>query len=653
MPKAVLKFTGTQPTMDATLEFRAPRFPEIKDDFSNIIFLDMNGRKLPHWIEHDENMKPTGTVYVKVPFIDENGTSIVMYWDQGIDEGSGNIEETFLFGDDFGYDKGWVIDKKNSNATATISENILSINVPSNVSGGDIAIYFPVSFQIENTKTVFLMQMPNPAGVSGFWIPDSLSTWASGYDSIIFGNDGVNFAIVDDNWSQSGRAGSTDGYNSNWNIFEVIFSDTGDSMTINRETILTWAHSTARDAEQVIMFGAAADGYFYVDWVVTFSFLSPTPQLSHASLEHSLALWALLTSGVVKFFFGSNIFVAYLKQLLNSNEIDVSKLSQNDYTIESTNAFSDKKQHLENVFVPYIITIKPSGYINISKQLWEDYINTENIVFIDKLLNNTLHIIALSDKDQLPNQILIGEKEVKLPTEHISITYKQFLRFIEDITDAVEAKLMLLDQLTNTSLTRASYNITVQITELLSGLLASAKEIVAQLIGRTQASTQIIVPEAYSKGLSSKEASAYAIILNTAEQILEGIKGILKHPSMETIAVLEDLKHRFDEQISLLFENVLSFEERIAKPSESSQLSEIIDNANEVSKNINELIRNTEIAIDSLNEDVRISKDAIDILSTETKSGIPYKMALSSLEKLRKFIITITRTLVEKIVPHD
>ena len=204
-----------------------------------------------------------------------------MYWDQGIDEGLGNIDETFLFGDDFEYDRGWVRNVKNSNATATISNGQLEINVPSAVSGGEIAIYFPVPFRVENTKTVFLMRMTDPAGVSGFWIPDDLSTWASGYNSIIFGSNGINFAIVDDNWSQDGRAGSSDGYNSNWNIFEVIFSDTGDSMVINHETTLTWTHSTSRDAEQVIMFAAADLGYFYVDWIVTFLYLTPTPQLSH------------------------------------------------------------------------------------------------------------------------------------------------------------------------------------------------------------------------------------------------------------------------------------------------------------------------------------------------------------------------------------
>ncbi len=657
MPKAVLKFTGTQPTMDATLEFNIPRFPEIKDNLSNIIFLDMNGRKLPHWIEHDENMKPTDTVYVKVPFIDENGTSIVMYWDQGIDKGLGNIDETFLIGDDFELDYldniKWVTPPTlQSGSEAQVAGSTFTTLKLNNTSGGwGIEGNFALQDKLAIKSRIYLENI--------YWdmlprVRNSSYHWDIATDS-----SGTALQIYYYNGSKVYLDGTTTAIG--WLFTKMIMLEnySGFSAYVCNETKSILIQASADytlDPNLKMIFGSGGGSdtrYIVFDWIITYPYLSPTPQLSHASLEHSLALWAIFAEGVVKFFFGSNVFVAYLKQLLNSSEIDVSKSSSKKESIDNAIVSQSTDKHTENIFVPYIIQTKPTGFINISKQFWEDYISSDRIAFINLLLNNSIHIVSTSAFDRLPGEISVGDKTIKLPAEHISISYEQFIKFIENIFDAVELKTKLLDQITSTTISKSSYQSTIQITELLGGLLAGVKEVVAQLIGRTQAPEYIVIPNQTSYKASSKEVSAYAVIFNTSEQIASALKELLEYPSHETIAMLEELKHRLNEQISILFKENKITEERVAKPSESKQLSELIDTAQQLSKELSALVRNTEMAIDSISEELQTSKDAYEILTTEIKSGKPFKTALSSIEKLRKFVITITRTLVEKVIPHD
>lgn len=69
--------------------------------FNNVIYNDLNNNQIHHWCEHDYDQNNTGIVWIKIPYIEQNGQFILKITidDQVIDNGNG--KEVFLFFDDF------------------------------------------------------------------------------------------------------------------------------------------------------------------------------------------------------------------------------------------------------------------------------------------------------------------------------------------------------------------------------------------------------------------------------------------------------------------------------------------------------------------------------------------------------------------------
>ena len=97
---AVIKLSGTEPATDIVVPLKnLPKYEGIVSDWSNIRFRAMDGSVVPHWVEH-KGTEPTGTIWIRLPQIDENGTVLFMEWGDW-NNGFGDGKQVFDVFDDF------------------------------------------------------------------------------------------------------------------------------------------------------------------------------------------------------------------------------------------------------------------------------------------------------------------------------------------------------------------------------------------------------------------------------------------------------------------------------------------------------------------------------------------------------------------------
>jgi len=94
---------STENLTDYQVKLEISYYPEMQEDFSDIWFACANGTELNYWIE-SYTVSTQATVWVKVPYIPTEGTTIYMVYGDPTATPESNGEATFEFFDDFNGD---------------------------------------------------------------------------------------------------------------------------------------------------------------------------------------------------------------------------------------------------------------------------------------------------------------------------------------------------------------------------------------------------------------------------------------------------------------------------------------------------------------------------------------------------------------------
>jgi len=627
MPKAVLTFSGTMPTYDAVLEFQIPRYSGIDENYSNIRFLDINGEELPYWIEHDENGKKNGYCYVKVPWIGENGISIVMEWGTGV-EGRENGDEVFLLFDDFDGDEldtsKWqsVVSGGNSDSSFAISD--------SKITGTDSNYWHYlnsiINFNALNLKVKSLQNFASKRSDIRLRVRDSsekygITVEADGDNFIFYGGgfEQNNDFVIEGEWQNAVVIPNFDGvkevlWTSSSNItYEIVYSDYGFSAPSE-------------------VYGSVALGEQSVDWLIFYTFTKTN--LIHSVIIIPSSFWALFGVPVI-LKLGSSTIVAILKNQVSASE-----------TITSANSFSSLSSILHDI----VLNMSSSNtlFARVSSQTWNDYIVHDPVTWTVKQLNNITKMIAKSDLMLEALNDTTAYSSALSTSGYVVISFKDTIRILEDITNALEYAILYPGLVINSQQVKnklVAVEATAIFTERISYLI---KEATAKLLEKYKNSELITTASTEKEQLVENIATAYV----KASELISALSNAFSHVSKlsvgELLAELERVSSSLQEVVAVLTTLKKSEEIQSASTQEAKKFQSEIQSVLEVTENLMALVATLQKTYSEFAEITKVSEFATEEVISTSKVGENVQSAvLSILEQIRKLNLKMLRTLVD------